>query len=149
MKAELVLAPNPVLTAPCESLPTPMSDKTVRKMSELAHGMRRVMKQHKGVGLAANQVGVGLQLLVAQHMVMANPVLTWSSEVLTADWEACLSEPGLGKVLVSRPIAVRVQFCPLLAESDPVEMRFDGKIARIIQHEMDHLQGKLLSDYKK
>jgi peptide deformylase len=99
-----------------------------------------------GIGLAAPQAGVDLRLIVAevggQRLGLANPVLLearGAEEML----EACLSLPGKGVNVVRQSSAwVRA----LDIENRPLELRLDGLLARVVQHEIDHLDGVLIID---
>ena len=114
----------------------------VRQMSELMHDAL-------GIGLAATQVGVLHRVLVYQAYpedpvtALVNPRLTWRSEELESAEEGCLSLPGV-HVEVERAARVRVQ------ARDPdgaeLEVEAEGLQARVIQHEIDHLDGILILD---
>ncbi|MBI4178610.1 peptide deformylase [bacterium] len=116
----------------------------------LADGMRAAMHAAQGVGLAAPQVGENLQLCIVQHpklqprpLTLINPVILEKSDELVPLGEGCLSLPNL-TVQVIRPRAVRVRYMDL--KNKPVEREFTDLLARIVQHEMDHLTGKLIVD---
>jgi peptide deformylase len=111
--------------------------------------MGRLMHDAYGIGLAATQVGVMHRLLVYRTELegaiaaLVNPVLEWASKDKETSEEGCLSLPGVG-VEVERPVHVRVRAQdehgqPLLVEASGLE-------ARVIQHEMDHLDGVLIVD---
>jgi peptide deformylase len=111
--------------------------------------MGRLMHDAYGIGLAATQVGVMHRLLVYRTELegaiaaLVNPVLEWASKDKETSEEGCLSLPGVG-VEVERPVHVRVRAQdehgqPLLVEASGLE-------ARVIQHEMDHLDGVLILD---
>jgi peptide deformylase len=111
--------------------------------------MGAIMNDALGVGLAAPQVGLSQRLLVyrvgheAPLIALVNPELEWSSEDEEAAEEGCLSIPGVG-VDVDRPIHVRVRAHDEFGEDRTVEA--SGLEARVIQHEMDHLDGVLILD---
>jgi peptide deformylase len=114
----------------------------VRRMGELMHDAY-------GIGLAATQVGVMHRLLVYRTEMegavaaLANPVLEWASKETESAEEGCLSLPGVA-VEVDRPIHVRVT-----AQDErgrPITVEASGLEARVIQHEMDHLDGVLILD---
>lgn len=111
--------------------------------------MGRLMHDAYGIGLAATQVGVMHRLLVYRTELegavaaLVNPVLEWSSKESESAEEGCLSLPGVG-VEVDRPIHVRVR-----AQDErgrPIMVEASGLEARVIQHEMDHLDGVLILD---
>ena len=111
--------------------------------------MGAIMNDALGVGLAAPQVGLSQRLLVyrvgheAPLIALINPELEWSSEDEELAEEGCLSIPGVG-VDVDRPIHVRVRARDEYGEDRMVEA--SGLEARVIQHEMDHLDGVLILD---
>jgi peptide deformylase len=114
----------------------------VRRMGELMHDAY-------GIGLAATQVGVMHRLLVYRTELegavaaLANPVLEWSSKETESAEEGCLSLPGVA-VEVDRPIHVRVRAQD--ERGHPITVEASGLEARVIQHEMDHLDGVLILD---
>jgi peptide deformylase len=109
--------------------------------------MAAIMSDAIGVGLAAPQLGISQRLLVyrvapdAPVIVLANPELEWSSDEGELDVEGCLSIPGI-TVEVDRPLHVRVRALDEGGEERLVEA--SGYEARVIQHEMDHLDGVLI-----
>jgi peptide deformylase len=111
--------------------------------------MGTIMNDALGVGLAAPQVGLSQRLLVyrvgheAPLIALINPEIEWSSEDGEEAEEGCLSIPGVG-VDVDRPVHVRVRGRDEFGEDRLVEA--SGLEARVIQHEMDHLDGVLILD---
>src|SRR5436309_5395981 len=111
--------------------------------------MGAIMNDALGVGLAAPQVGVSQRLLVyrvghdAPLVALVNPELEWSSEDGEVGEEGCLSIPGIG-VDVDRPVHVRVRARDEFGDERLVEA--SGLEARVIQHELDHLDGVLILD---
>ena len=111
--------------------------------------MAAVMGDALGVGLAAPQLGISQRLLVyrvgpdAPVIALANPELEWASDEREALDEGCLSIPGVS-VDVERPVYVRVRALDEEGELRTVEA--SGLEARVIQHEMDHLDGVLILD---
>jgi peptide deformylase len=111
--------------------------------------MAGIMGDAFGVGLAAPQLGVSQRLLVyrvgpdAPIVVLANPEFEWRSEETEAFEEGCLSIPGI-TVDVDRAVYVRVR--ALDEEGDPRSVEASGLEARVIQHEIDHLDGVLILD---
>jgi peptide deformylase len=116
---------------------------------EEARRMGRLMHDAYGIGLAATQVGAMHRLLVYRTELegsvaaLVNPVLEWASKDTESSEEGCLSLPGVS-VEVERPVHVRVRArdergAPILVEASGLE-------ARVIQHEMDHLEGVLILD---
>ena len=111
--------------------------------------MASIMSDSLGVGLAAPQLGVSQRLLVyrvgfdAPLIALANPELEWSSAEEEVLEEGCLSLPGV-HVDVERPVYVRVRARDDRGDERLVEA--SGLEARVIQHEMDHLDGVLILD---
>lgn len=140
----LIKYPDPRLRRRCE--PVTAFDDELRA---LAARMLAIMREHKGVGLAAPQVGVPLRLFVMNittrpedDCVVVNPVIRDGSAVREAE-EGCLSIPDVF-VKIRRPSR-----CRLLAFDEhgrPVEREGEGLLARCWQHETDHLDGVLILD---
>jgi peptide deformylase len=111
--------------------------------------MAGIMNDAYGVGLAAPQLGISHRLLVyrvgpdAPVTVLANPEIEWASDDSEVLDEGCLSIPGI-TVDVERPVHVRVRARDEQGEARSVEA--SGLEARVIQHEMDHLDGVLILD---
>lgn len=113
------------------------------------------MRAADGAGLAAPQIGVDLQVVIfgtsapnprypdappVPRTVLINPVVTPLNETKVEDWEGCLSVPGLrGKV----PRFQCVRYTGFDQFGDPIDRTVDGFHARVVQHECDHLVGKL------
>lgn len=116
-------------------------------LTRLADDMLETMRAYEGVGLAANQVGRLKRILVAaledEEIVLVNPVIEDKSEELEKDTEGCLSIPEI-HVEVERPVAVIVSGQDLTG--DPVRIEARDLLARIMQHEIDHLDGVLILD---
>jgi peptide deformylase len=135
---------DPVLRA--EARPVEVFDDRLR--DEVAR-MGVLMHDSLGIGLAATQVGVLHRLLVyrVEHdspiNALVNPVIEWSGGDKETLEEGCLSLPGV-HVDVERPIYVRVRAQD--ATGAPILVEASGLEARVIQHEIDHLDGKLILD---
>ena len=113
------------------------------------------MRAANGAGLAAPQIGVDLQVVIfgsdernprypdrplVPRTVLVNPTITPLGEDQESDWEGCLSVPGLRGVV---PRWARIRYTGWDAFGDPVDRTVDGFHARVVQHECDHLWGKL------
>jgi len=113
----------------------------------LTQDMLATMRDNEGVGLAANQVGRLKRVFVAaiedEEYVITNPVLTDRSETTETAPEGCLSIPGI-QVDVERPIAVTVSGQDVSGK--PLHIEASDLLARILQHEVDHLDGVLILD---
>jgi peptide deformylase len=114
-----------------------------------AERMVALMNDAVGVGLAATQLGVMRRLLVFQAgleatpTALANPEIEWVSGELTSAEEGCLSLPGV-IVDVERPLYARVRGQSVRGE--PLRIEASGLEARVLQHEIDHLDGVLMLD---
>jgi peptide deformylase len=111
--------------------------------------MGRLMHDAYGIGLAATQVGVMHRVLVyrvepdAAIAALVNPELEWASDDTEVMEEGCLSLPAVA-VEVERPVHVRVRAQD--ERGEPILVEASGLEARVIQHEMDHLDGVLILD---
>ncbi len=128
----------------------PVADVNQR-LSQLVSDMFETMYEAAGIGLAATQVDVHERLIVIdvsekrdEPMVLINPELVWRSEETRLGEEGCLSVPGIYDG-VERSIAVKVQALNLDGQSQIYEA--EGMLAVCIQHEMDHLMGKVFVEY--
>ena len=133
---------DPVLKSPA----TPIADFDAG-LAEEVERMVQIMRDGLGVGLAATQLGVMRRLLVFQAgfdatpTAVANPEIEWSSRDLVVAEEGCLSLPRV-VVDVERPLHARVRgFDPT---GEPILIEASGLEARVLQHEIDHLDGVLI-----
>lgn len=129
----------------------------------IAMEMKQLVDKYHGAGLAAPQVGLSIRLFVARLVqdegnltydewlkhpiqVFINPVLSeFSDEILTEE-EGCLSIPGI-RGQVQRPASVKIEALDI--EGQPFSMSLEGRVARIVMHENDHLNGVLYFDRMK
>lgn len=108
-----------------------------------------IMRDGMGVGLAATQLGILRRVLVfqasgdAEPTALINPEIDWLSDEVTIAEEGCLSLPRVS-MDVERPLHARVQGLDM--EGEPVEIEASGLEARVLQHEIDHLDGILILD---
>ena len=122
----------------------------------LVEDMFATMYAEPGIGLAAPQVGVSQRLVVigavadddagrsvGKPMALVNPVIVWHSDDRLPFEEGCLSVPGISES-VDRPRAIRFAYSTL--EGEAVEREAAGVLARVVQHELDHLDGILFVD---
>ena len=145
--------PLPILRYPDARLhtvakPVAAVDERIR---ELIARMFATMYEANGIGLAATQVDVHERLIVIdvsetrdQPMVLINPEITWASPEKRKGEEGCLSVPGIYDG-VERSVAVEVQ--ALDGEGQRRSLKAEGLLAVCIQHEMDHLMGKVFVEY--
>ena len=151
MKRDILIHPDPRLTKVC----APVDDLS-DDLRKLADDMLETMYDAPGIGLAAPQIGVLSRLIVLdcvkeegeapRPMVMFNPEVTASSEETSVYEEGCLSIPEQ-YAEVTRPAEVEVSW--LDRDGKLQKAGFDGLWATCVQHEIDHLNGKLFIDYLK
>jgi peptide deformylase len=130
------------------AVPVKVVDDRIRR---LVDDMFETMYEAPGIGLAATQVDVHERLLVVDvSQDRSAPLVFINPEILTAEGsveaeEGCLSVPGVYDKLTTRSEKVTVR--ALDRDGQPFEIAADGLLAICIQHEMDHLEGKLFVDY--
>ena len=143
----------PILSYPDPRLHTVAKPVAVvdERIRALAADMLETMYDAKGVGLAATQVNVHERMLVLdvseernQPQVLINPELVWASEDRVKNEEGCLSVPGIFDG-VERPARVKVQ--ALNEQGESITIEAEGLLSICIQHEMDHLMGKVFVEY--
>ncbi len=132
----------------------PVDQFDTPELHTLIGDMFDTMEAAQGAGLAAPQIGVDLQLVIfgftrnerypdrpaVPRTVLLNPVITPLSDEMVEGWEGCLSVPGLrGKV----PRYARVRYSGQDPAGQPIEREVDGFHAVVVQHECDHLIGRL------
>lgn len=145
---EIKKYPSKILRTICEPI------KNIRqKHIDVANEMHRLMKIYKGIGLAAPQVNRPYQLITINTLnkdddglilTMINPELLWASIEFTHSLEGCLSIPGFTNV-ITRSKEIKVKYIDETMTQQ--ERVFSGMNARVIQHELDHLNGILMCDY--
>ncbi len=117
------------------------------ELRELGERMLGVMHDAPGVGLAATQVGILRRFFVCtlgdEDLLVVNPVIAKASRDTETDEEGCLSL-GSVRVPVERPVGVTLEF--LDAEGTAQSRELEGLDARVVQHELDHLDGTLIID---
>jgi peptide deformylase len=132
----------------------PVEDFAAPELTQLIVDMHDTMRALDGAGLAAPQIGGGLQVVIfgvsanrrypdaesVPFTVLVNPVLTPLSDEMEEAWEGCLSVPGM-RGLVPRYTALRYQGFD--AAGQPIDRSVGGFHARVVQHEVDHLRGIL------
>jgi peptide deformylase len=140
---------SPVLRQVAAAVPPDTIPK--KAFQQFLDDMLETMVEAEGIGLAAPQVSRSEQVMVMEcggehgfpQTILINPVIVGVSPVTAEGWEGCLSVDNL-RGRVTRPVGVRVRF--LNREGKSVELDAAGLFAVCIQHELDHLQGKLFLD---
>lgn len=140
---QLIYYPNPILSTPClENNSISLKDRRI-----LTAKMFKIMNNNNGVGLAAPQVGLNIRMFVwnrngCDHVIW-NPVFSWISKNYIESIEGCLSLPGVSvniKRAVSSAITgINLKCRPIRFEGNSIE-------TQIWQHEIEHLDGKLITD---
>jgi peptide deformylase len=142
MALDIRMFGDPVLKTP--AAPVESFDDS---LAHLAEEMLLTMREHEGVGLAANQVGRLKRIMVAavdnEEFVIVNPVVDEAAVTIGKDLEGCLSIPGI-QVEVERPAEVMIS--GQHPSGAPLRIEASGLVARIFQHEIDHLDGVLILD---
>ena len=133
----------------------PVQEFDTPELHALIADMRQTMAAVNGAGLAAPQIGVNLQLVIfgstavnprypdrplVPKTVLINPVITPLGTDEQDDWEGCLSVPGLRGLV---PRWSRIRYTGFDEKGEPIDRTVDGFHARVVQHECDHLMGKL------
>ena len=137
---------DPILKQRCE--PVDITDINYKTLLPLINDMVTTMYEHEGIGLAANQIGVSKRILIidaGKTLVIINPVI-WEFKNWVVDEEGCLSIPDK-KYDVKRAEWIKIKFTNMSGQEHEVVVD-DPILARVIQHEVDHLDGILICDKK-
>lgn len=137
--------PAPILRQRAETI-----DKIDQEVKDVVARMMMLMEEAEGLGLAAPQIGLSWRIFIARDdpegdstRVYINPTLDNLSSNLVTREEGCLSLPGIN-VEIRRPEAVTIKASDL--EGNEFELTNDDLLARVWQHEFDHLEGVLITD---
>jgi peptide deformylase len=132
----------------------PVTQFGTPQLRELVADMQDTMRALEGAGLAAPQIGVGLQVVIfgvdanprypdaepVPQTLLINPVLTPLADDMEEGWEGCLSVPGMRGLV---PRHTQLRYSGFDIDGKPVERSASGFHARVVQHEVDHLMGVL------
>lgn len=146
-KLKVITYGNPVL----RQVAKPVS-KIDERIHRLIHDMTEALAEEQGIGLAAPQVGISERIIVIDlsksgqqtKMALINPEIVFSSKDSVPYEEGCLSVPDVWGI-VYRPSVIRIKAKNTAGKS--ILLEADEILARVLQHEMDHLNGKLFIDY--
>ena len=125
----------------------------IDELGSIVDNMHSVMEKHKGVGISAIQIGVPFRIFLAGHInrpeLFINPKIEKLSPYKKSDFEGCLSCPNI-MVKIKRPSYIIISYTSV-REGDYVKIRrkFTDFDARVVQHEIDHLNGYLITDRGK
>lgn len=146
MSYTLIKQPNSILNTKCKEV-----EKIDDKVKYIAKRMFQVMYSNKGIGLSANQVGSPIRMLVIDtimyeygiRLTLVNPIVESHSEETTFEKEGCLSCPG-----VEKPITrwKEITVTGLDLDGEMLRLNLSGVSSRVIQQELDHLDGILIID---
>lgn len=156
-QTEVLTLGHPVLRLVAQPIKSPAAAAHDGPLQQLIAQMLDTMRAANGVGIAAPQLGHALRVLVVASrpnlryphapsmapVVMINPRLVATSDDMELGWEGCLSVPGV-RGRVPRHRAVEVEYCDRYGQ--PQRQVWEGFVARIFQHEADHLEGKVFLD---
>jgi len=142
---KIVIYPNPILGEKTKKIKDPLDPK----IQQLIKNMFKTMKKNNGVGLSAPQIGKSLQICVIEEnknpYILINPKITSASKDSEVAEEGCLSFPG--KFLpIARYSKVKVRY--LNEKGERCKIKADNLLSRILQHEIDHLNGELFINKK-
>lgn len=129
---------------------TTLVKKVTKEIKELIKNMEKTVRHANGAGLATPQIGrserMALTLIDRKMTLLINPIILWKGEKESIAEEGCLSLPGVW-IDVPRAEEIIVQYQTISHEC--IERKLDGFNARVVQHEVDHLDGILIIDYIK
>ena len=143
----------PVLRLQAQMVTEPGSAET----QQIIETLQDTLATTQGVGIAAPQISVSRRIIIIasrptprypsaplmEPTVMINPAFQKLSDIREKDWEGCLSVPGI-RALVPRYTEILISY--INQQNDLVEARLDGFVARVFQHEFDHLEGTVYLD---
>ena len=143
----------PVLRLQAQMVTEPGSVET----QQIIQALQDTLATTQGVGIAAPQISVSRRIIIIasrptprypsaplmEPTVMINPAFQKLSDIREKDWEGCLSVPGI-RALVPRYTEILISY--INQQNTLVEARLDGFVARVFQHEFDHLEGKVYLD---
>jgi len=143
---KIVTIPDVILSTPSQGVSNPLSED----IKSLISDMKETVLSVNGFGIAAPQVGVSSRVVVISfkntQFGLINPEITWTSSGTSVLEEGCLSIPKI-YFPIERPKKVKVKALNELGE----EIEIEGKdmLAKILQHEIDHINGVVIADYAK
>ena len=140
----IIHSPNKILSTPSSMVENPLSPS----IKTLIEDMKDTVISENGFGIAAPQIGHHLRVIVINYRkdlyAIINPEITWTSKGKSFLEEGCLSVPDVF-VKVERPKEVIIT--GINEKGEKIEMKAKDMLAKILQHETDHINGILISDY--
>lgn len=148
MPRDIIIHPNPLLVKMID----PVTDFSPDHLNPLISDIIETIREHKAYGLAANQIGIdqrilGVMMADNSISIFINPEITSTSYKQTMGNEACLSLPGM-TASISRPVNTAFSYY-CMKDGKVKKTQLAGLRSRIFNHEMDHLNGVLISHYIK
>ncbi len=138
--------PDPILLNPSQEVVDPSTPEIANLITDL----KDTLMKAEGLGLAAPQIAVPLKVVAINYrkdiFALINPKITWVSDGVSPLEEGCLSLPDVF-VTVNRPKKVAVS--ALNEQGEPIEIRANDLLAKILQHEIDHINGVLITNYQQ
>ena len=147
---EITKIPNKILTKTTEKVA--LKDIKNGSFKELVLGMKKSMKDNEGIGLAGNQINKDLSIFVIEEKLAAengvpdaffNPEITEYSRDKDEMEEGCLSIPGYGAIIKR---SKKIKLKAINENGKKIKLKARGFLARVLQHETDHLNGKTIKD---
>jgi len=139
-----------------KTAPFNFSNFSKKELADIVKNMRKLMKEHNGAGLAANQVGINASFFIAElftknnsapkFFAVFNPRIEKASEEKELDIEGCLSIPGISGIVERHK---KITISGFDKNSKKIKIKASNILARIFQHEIDHLNGILFTDKAK
>ena len=143
---EIITYPNKILEKKTKKVKNPLN----LDIQELVKNMMSTVQESNGAGLAAPQVGESLRICIVQYdgevFVLINPKITSYSREKNINEEGCLSFPGKF-IPIKRSTKIKARY--LNEKGNEIKIKAEGMLARIIQHEVDHLNGILFIERTK
>lgn len=140
---QIITHPSPILAARAEEI-TPSTDAGLR---QLVRQMAEAMYENQGIGLAAPQLGIHKRVIVFdiddELAAICNPVIVERSDEVEVDDEGCLSVPGIN-VPIERSVSIVCEGQNI--DGGRIVLEAQDLLARVIQHEIDHLDGVIILD---
>lgn len=144
----IIHSPNPILSAP--SIEVKDDNVKSKKIHDLILDLKDTVIATNGIGIAAPQINVSLRVIVINYanklFGVINPTITYKSNGTTPLEEGCLSVPGTF-IRIVRPKKVVIE--GLDENGKPIKINANDMLAKIFQHEIDHINGILISDHQE
>lgn len=137
----MIIYPDPILREECKEV------KEGENVSDIIDNMIEEMLENDGIGIAAPQIGSNKRIIVVDKngpYIVINPVITKQSSAVFKSQEGCLSVPGKTVRIIRKKI---IKVHGFNRNREKITTKVRGEMAAVFQHEIDHLNGKLITDY--